>query len=258
MEKTEILPGIEAVGAALWIDKLKILIIGDVHIGYEEALSKRGLAIPRLQFKESMNNIREILECVGKPEIIVINGDLKHEFGEISDQEWFETSKFLDFLIKNSSKVYLIKGNHDTILAPIAKRRGLEIVDYTCFDLKEKAKKKSIFDIKPQKIKSFCVLHGDKVWKDKSVNNVDLLIMGHEHPAITLEEGPKREKYKCFLSGKMKKQRLIIAPSFLPISVGVDMRGSKFHSPYLKGNLDNFEVFVVGDKVYRFGKLKNL
>ena len=35
MKIVEILPGIEAIGTALWIKDKKIIVIGDVHIGYE-------------------------------------------------------------------------------------------------------------------------------------------------------------------------------------------------------------------------------
>ena len=39
---------------------------------------------------------------------------------------------------------------------------------------------------------------------------------------------------------------------------GTDILRDKILSPLLKQNLDNFEVFAVEDKIYKFGKLKNL
>jgi hypothetical protein len=36
------------------------------------------------------------------------------------------------------------------------------------------------------------------------------------------------------------------------------MTKERLLSPYLQQKLDNFEVFAVGDKTYRFGKLKNI
>ncbi len=265
----EILSGVEAVRTSLWFPVEKVLVIGDIHLGYEESLFKQGFAVPRLQFKDSVKAMKEILKRIGvKPEKIIINGDLKHEFGQISDQEWFDTSRFLELLSKNCKKVVLVKGNHDTILAPIAKRKKLEIVDYFCFKLKKKKrvnKGGSIGGIRAllglrgdSPINSVCVLHGDKLLENEPVKRVDLLIIGHDHPAIVLEEGPKREKYKCFLLGKYKKQKMIVMPSFLSAIEGMDIRFENGHSPYLKQRIGNFEVFIVGDEVYSFGKLKNL
>lgn len=260
----EILPGIEAVGLGLWFPMEKILVIGDVHLGYEGALVKQGYLLPQTQFKESVEAIQKILGEV-KPQTIVVNGDLKHVFGTISDQEWLDTSKFLDILLKSSKKVVLVKGNHDTILSPIAKRKKLEIVEHYCFN---KVKQKSKMDLKnvlnpfKKKINSVCIVHGDKKVNNKEVKEVDLIIIGHSHPAMVLEEGSKREKYKCFLLGKHKKQKLIVMPSFLPGILGFDIKSLKQsspeHSPYLQDDLGNFEVFIVGEKVYRFGKLKNI
>jgi len=226
----EIQKGIEIVGKALWLKKSRTLIIGDIHIGYEEALNKQGILVPRSQFKETEKEIKELLEL--KPETIVINGDLKHEFKEISEQEWRETLAILDLL--QASKVVLVKGNHDNILQPIAQKRGLKVVD-------------------KYEIDSLCILHGDRIIE----TNMKTLIIGHEHAAISLQEGMKIEKYKCFLLGKWKTKDLIVMPSFLPIIEGTDLTKDELLSPYLT-NVSNFEVFVIGDKTYKFGKLKNI
>ncbi len=242
MGPTKLLPGIDAIGAALWISGAKILVFGDVHIGYEEALSKQGYIVPQVQFKETVERIRAILNEV-KPKMIVINGDLKHEFGDISDQEWMETSKFLDLLSEGCEKIVLVKGNHDTILGPIAKKKNLEVKDFY------------IANFRGAKI---LITHGDKIREEKEARNADLIVIGNEHAAVTLHEGPKSEKYKCFLLGKWKGQKLLAMPSFLPTIEGTDVRREDLLSPYLHQNLGNFEVFIVGDKVYHFGKLKNV
>jgi hypothetical protein len=228
----EIADGIGIIGKALWLEKPKTLIIADLHIGYEEALNKQGILIPRTQFKEIFEELEGLIEET-KPETIVINGDLKHEFGDISEQEWNDTLKILDLLLKNAD-VILVKGNHDTILGPIARKRNLKVVDKYETD-------------------GICIIHGDKMIE----TDAKVLIIGHEHPAISLKEGMKTEKYKCFLLGNWKKQKLIVMPSFFSIFEGTDIRKGKLHSPYLK-DIRNFEVFILGDKVYRFGKLKDI
>ena len=47
----KILPNIYGIDRGIWIKKEKVLVIGDLHIGYEEALNREGVLIPRQQFK---------------------------------------------------------------------------------------------------------------------------------------------------------------------------------------------------------------
>jgi len=71
---------IQLIDLALFFPKKKILIISDLHLGYEEALNRKGVLIPRFQFKDTITRLKPILETT-KPETVIINGDLKHEFG---------------------------------------------------------------------------------------------------------------------------------------------------------------------------------
>lgn len=230
-----IISGIEIIDLALYITKEKTLIISDVHIGYEEALNKQGILVPRFQFKDTVKRLNNILKRV-KPKTIIINGDLKHEFGTISDQEWRDTLKVLDLLSKHG-KVILLKGNHDTILGPIANKRNVEIKEH-------------------YKINDILITHGDKI--PKITKGVKTIIIGHEHPAISLKENVRIEKFKCYLKGKWKRKILIVMPSFFLVTEGTDIIQEKTLSPFLKQKLGNFEVFVVGNKVYKFGKLKDI
>lgn len=233
----EILPNIEIKGKGLWLKKEKILAIADLHIGYEEALAEEGFLVPRVLFKEIKKEIEDLLRL--NPKLVLINGDLKHEFGEISRQEWIETLELLDLLTKRS-KVILVKGNHDTILEPIAKKKKVKIVDFYC-------------------TKEVCFMHGHKFFLEKKVwdKKIKILIIAHEHPAISLREGIKQEKFKCFLLGKFKDKKIILMPSFLPFPEGLDLTKEKVSSPFLQ-NLEEFEVFIIGDNVYKFGKLKEI
>jgi len=227
----KILKNVEIVDLGLYLVKEKILIISDLHIGYEEALNKQGFLIPRFQFEDTLKRLKKILKKI-QADTIVINGDLKHEFGSISKQEWNEVLGLVDFL--KNYRVILVKGNHDNILKPMAEKGNMEIVER--FDTED-----------------ISVVHGDKIL-DK-LNKV--IIIGHEHPAISFSSRPD-EKYKCFLKGKWKKHELIVMPSFLLISEGTDITKEKLLSPYLKQDLSSFRVYVVEDKVYDFGTLKNI
>jgi len=238
----KILPNIEIVDLALYINST--LVISDVHIGYEEALNKQGILVPRTQFEEITKRMENIFSALSNKKIktIVVNGDLKHEFGTISEQEWRNTLKFIDLLHKHCEEIILIKGNHDTLLGPIARKRNVKVLDY--------------FIIKNKKNR-ILIAHGDKIPDKKILKSVDTVIIGHEHPAISIKEAARVEQFKCFLKGKFKGKNLIVQPSFNTMIEGTDLLRDKILSPFLKQNLDNFDVFVVEDKVYEFGKLRN-
>lgn len=207
------------------------LIISDLHIGLEEAMNKEGVLIPRFQFKEILNKLNKILS-EHKYKRVIILGDLKHEFGSISDQEWRDVLHLLDFL--SDKEVILVKGNHDTIIGPIAEKRNVKVVN-------------------SYQIDEITFLHGDKIIPNLS----KVLVIGHEHPAISFNERPD-EKFKCFLKGKWKGNILIVLPSFNFVTEGHDILKEEILSPFLKQNLDDFEVFLVEDTILYFGKIAKI
>ena len=226
---------IEFIDLAVYLPNHKTIILGDAHIGYEHDLIKKGIFIPKTYFKDMMKRIKDIFSKV-KVETIIFNGDIKHEFGVISEQEWKDTLELWNFLEKNSKKIILIKGNHDKSLGPLAKKKDLEVKDYTIID--------DIF-----------ITHGHEI--HKIPKQIKTIIIAHEHPAIELSEAGRREKFKCFLIGRYKKYKLIVQPSLFLLTKGTDILRENLLSPYLK-DISNFEVHIVGDKIYDFGLVKNL
>ncbi|GAG34601.1 unnamed protein product, partial [marine sediment metagenome] len=69
---------------------------------------------------------------------------------------------------------------------------------------------------------------------------------------------PRVELVKCFLKGKYKRKELIVMPSFNLVSEGTDILKEELLSPFLHQNINNFDVYVVEDKVYGFGKVRDL
>ncbi len=234
----QISKGIQIKDLALFIENSKTLILGDIHLGYEEALNKQGIMVPRFQFKDIMEKVEKIINEV-KPSTIILNGDIKHEFGHISEQEWRDILQLIDYLNKNCSELVLVKGNHDKITKVIAAKRDMETVDHYSVD-------------------GIYVCHGDFIPTDLEFHSSKLVVIGHEHPAVSLKEGERVEKYKCFLKGKYNDKELIVMPSLNPLTEGTDILQEEILSPFLEQDLGSFEVFIVSDEVYQFGKLKEL
>src|SRR3989344_3503593 len=122
----KILEGVEAIDLAVYLSKEKTLVISDLHLGYEKDLQAKGILVPPFQFREIKEKLEKIFEKTGKLKYVVINGDLKHEFGRISSQEWREILELIDFLSGNCEKIVIVKGNHDIILDRITSKRNVQ------------------------------------------------------------------------------------------------------------------------------------
>lgn len=235
----KILPNIEIIDLALKIGDS--LIIADTHIGYEEAINKQGILIPRFQFNEIIERLRNIFKVSGEINRFVINGDVKHEFGAISQTEWRHTLALLEFIEGYCNEIVIVRGNHDRIIGPIAKKMNVRILEHLIIQHKKQR---------------FLILHGDKM--PKKLPRYDVIIIGHQHPAISLRDGVKTELYKCFLRGKYKNAKLIVLPSFCLVTEGTDILKGEILTDFLRQPLKNFNIYIVADKVYNFGRLLNL
>jgi len=235
----EIIKGIEIHDLGIYIIKHKIFVIADMHLGYEESLNVKGILIPRIQYKDTYDKLKKILDNLDV-ETVIITGDFKHEFGVISETEWRNTLQIIDLFFEYAKRVIVIKGNHDVNLGPIARKRNVEIIPYVKFD-------------------EILICHGDEILDCDDFYKSRIIIIGHEHPAVGIKFKNKYESYKCFLKGKWENKILIVLPAFNLLTIGTDILRSKLLSPFLQKNLSDFEVFAIQDsKIYNFGKLKNI
>jgi len=280
-----------------------ILVIGDLHLGYG------GFGI--------INDVMEKLEVVFlnlmrkgiKVKKVILLGDVKHDFQSINNNEWRDVLQLLDYLIKKVGRnnIIVIKGNHDNIIGSILRKRDIKLRD--CYKIKIKETCRNIWFLHGNKVFGQVFKQGlDRQVKggskqivqqmreskqtirqmfrqtDKHKYKKDILILGHLHPAITLKDKYKKEKYKCFLYGNWKGFNVYILPSFSFVSIGYDLReleNNKKEKGLIKrrlmgkrkrreGNeffiipdkdLMRFEVVVYNekeDKEYKFGKLRGL
>jgi hypothetical protein len=238
----------EFIGKTLFFPAEEILVVGDLHIGYDHMIEQSGVLIPERQVKDIISELKEIFKRIEesgrKISKIIFLGDIKHSFGyEWKEENYFqEAMEFLRTKFKDEN-IILLKGNHDTI-------------DYS---FEKKMKKYHIH-------KGTAFIHGHEAFKSVFDNSISTLIMGHIHPSVILsdKQNIKREKYKCFLTGEFKGKNLIVLPSFLATVEGATVNEYEhaykdFFSIIPKKDLMKFQVHVVGeDKVYSFGKISEL
>lgn len=216
------------------------LIISDLHLGYEQSLNAEGIMVPRFQYPLIIDRLEEIQQK-SSSDNIVVNGDLKHEFGQISRQEWNETQEFLEYLKANFDDIVLIKGNHDNFTKFIAEKTHLEVEEY-------------------YQIGDSLVLHGDKIPGNLNELDAENLIIGHEHPCIGIRSGERVEKIKCYLAGRYENFNLMVMPSFNFVTEGSDILQERPLSPFVKAiPHGELEIFAVENfEVFQFGKISDI
>ncbi len=233
----ELYPGIEIIDLALYLKDSCALVLSDLHIGFEESLMKQGVLVPRFHYTDIIDRLEQVFSRV-KPKGIVLNGDLKHEFGAASRQEWKETMRLFDYLQRKCGKIVIVKGNHDPALGPLANKKGIHVVSEL-------------------KLGNILIAHGDSMPKTK---DAEVVVVGHIHPAVSLRDNGRVEKYKCFLKGRYNNSILIVQPSFHPSVEGSDVTKEKIKCP-LVSDFGDFDVFVIDDarkKALGFGKVNDL
>lgn len=207
----------EVADRCLFWNGKKILIAGDLHLGYEESLNFLGSSVLRNQLNETIVIFKSIFKKIGKVKKIILLGDVKHYFKGILKQEYEDFEKIIFLFRKNmtkNGKIIITKGNHDNVLEPIAKKYN------------------DVFLFENYSIEDVLFLHGNKRSIEKSRERITdkkikKIVLGHFNPAYTVEDvrGIKKEKYKCFLYGKSKKygKKTVFVPSFFPIAEGKDI-----------------------------------
>jgi uncharacterized protein len=259
MEKIE---RFEVIDRCLFWRERKILIVGDLHLGYEETLREGGLFFPESLINSICESFDKIFKKTGKLKKIIFLGDIKHYFKGILKSEYKDFYRLINKIKKRLYKnghIIITEGNHDKILKPIIERKeGYSFVLLKPYHIEE----------------DVLFFHGNikkNIWKESFFSNKKIkeMVVGHFHPAITLQKQAKKEKYKIFLFGKIKNKKIIILPSFFPLNEGSDIlnhkqlileSGLKVDLKKIDLKIKNLKVFILDNngKVYYFGDLEKL
>lgn len=168
---------------ALWIEKHKILLIADIHLGKAAHFRKAGLPIPEEVHAQDFLHLKQLIATLN-PEKIYFLGDLFHSSW---NQQW---EVFESFLSKNPSiSFHLIRGNHDIMREKIYLRSLLKIHD------------------SPLKIDNLLLSHEPLDVIPEGYLN----ICGHIHPGIAIRTTTKQKiRIPVFYFSK----NTLILPSF--------------------------------------------
>lgn len=228
-----------------------ILVLGDLHIGYEAELFQSGISLPSQTYR-MLERIKRLIKEMNVNKILFL-GDVKHNIPFPSFQE---RNELFDFFkdIEEIADVMIIKGNHDG-----------DIEKYVPSDIK-------IVGGDGIKIKNTGFAHGH-AWINKELLKCSYLFLAHEHPAIEFKDKlgyravepcwiiakPLKNAFENKFKEKCSIKKVIILPAFNHLIGGMSFNKPDFKPLGPNANLidlKNAEIYLT-DGAY-LGKLKNL
>ncbi|MEM3730567.1 MAG: metallophosphoesterase [Candidatus Bathyarchaeia archaeon] len=155
--------------ALLKTRKTRTLVVADLHIGWEMALSEKGIHVPS-QMPKLLQKLKSLISTY-KPEKLLFLGDVKHTVATAEIGEWHDIPDFFSELkaLKNIKEICIVRGNHDGNLEPLLPENikllpstGIVIGDVGLF-------------------------HGHR-WPSPTLLKCKTLVMGHIHPVIAFQD----------------------------------------------------------------------
>ena len=187
--------------AALHLVDESALILSDLHYGVEAEMLRGGVWVPN----RSTGRTEKVLKLIKqtKSKRLILLGDVKHQVPHNSKQQRTDLEQFF-MAVNRVAKVEIVPGNHDG---------GLEDIIPS--------------DVKFHKSDGFVIeeigmVHGH-AWPSQEVMNSKILVMGHEHPALSFRDRlDKLHSEPCWLRAPMLEherydkvpEQLIVMPAF--------------------------------------------
>ena len=153
--------------ALIRTQKTRTIVIADLHIGWEIALSERGIHVPT-QMPKLLQRLKNLISTY-KPEKLLILGDVKHTVATAEIGEWQDIPDFFTDLKKQIQEILIIRGNHDGNLEPLL-TENIKILPATGVTIGEVG-----------------FFHGHK-WPSPSLLKCKTLVMGHVHPVVAFRD----------------------------------------------------------------------
>ena len=153
--------------AILRIRDERTIVVADLHIGWEMALSDQGIHVPT-QTPKLLKKLLDLLFTYN-PQRLLILGDVKHTVATAEKAEWRDVPDFFTELRKHVREIMILRGNHDGNLQPLLPEH-VETLPATGLTLNDVG-----------------FFHGHQ-WPSPSLLKCKTLVMGHVHPVIAFRD----------------------------------------------------------------------
>ena len=95
----------------------RILVVADLHLGWEALLIQKGVHIPSQTPRILDKILRLIKKC--KPTRLIFLGDVKDAIAKVAMEEWRDIPDFFETINKKVPDIQIVLGNHDGTLEPL-------------------------------------------------------------------------------------------------------------------------------------------
>lgn len=157
-------------GPALAITNERILVVADLHLGYEYSLADKGIHLPS-QTTKIQNRLLQIIDEYS-PRSLIILGDVKQAIPRISLEEWKDVPEFFEAIASTVGDIQVILGNHDGDLEPLTPP-SIKILPASGVVVGRKLR--------------IGLFHGH-AWPSPKVLSSDIMVMGHIHPVVRFRD----------------------------------------------------------------------
>lgn len=234
-------------------EKETILVVADLHIGFEYEVLQQGIRVPS-QTSLMKDRLDLLLKQSGAKKLVIL-GDVKHMVPGTSYQEMREIPEFLQYFA-DKVKVEIVYGNHDANLEYIT------------------PKKIKFWPSSGIAIGNVALFHGH-AWPSFRLLGCDYLVFSHIHPTISITDffGMKhrdacwvmadikvdevRENYEIKKFKFNENAKVVIMPAFNPLLGGISLNDKIISEAFMKCvDVPEGEVYMIDGT--NIGKLKNI
>jgi len=146
----------------------RVLVVGDLHIGWEITLAQQGIHVPS-QTPKLADRLIDIIRK-SSPTRIVFLGDVKHTVVGAEMEEWKDVPEFFEKIVPHVSDIQIIQGNHDGNIEPMTPRQ-VKIIPPSGIALWGR----------------YGLFHGH-AWPAPELLGCESLIQGHLHPVVAFTD----------------------------------------------------------------------
>lgn len=145
----------------------RTIVVADLHIGWEVALSQEGIHVP----SQTPKLLKKLVDVVSryKADRLLILGDVKHTVASAETLEWRDIPDFFTALGRRVNETLVVRGNHDGNIEPLLPE-SVKILPSTGVALG-----------------SVGFFHGHR-WPSPALLNCRTLVMGHVHPVVVFRD----------------------------------------------------------------------
>jgi len=145
----------------------RTIVVADLHIGWEVALSRKGIHVPA-QTSKLLKRLVDLASAY-KADRLLILGDVKHTVATPETVEWRDVPEFFTALARQVKEIMVVRGNHDGNLEPLLPE-AVKVLPSTGVVLG-----------------GVGFFHGHR-WPSPTLLTCKTLVMGHVHPVVVFRD----------------------------------------------------------------------